>query len=123
MQHNMESTPAFVVEYHGIKVQCDSVEHVVETVKRLAPLEREVAVPEGTTAPPIEFANASPVATAVYDLFRETPSWRRPVEIVKALKRKRVQGAKYTSVYAVLRYGDFVKREGRWNTKDAQAAL
>jgi hypothetical protein len=119
-QHN-ESTPAFVVEFHGIKVQCDSVEHVVETVKRLAPLEREVPVPASSEALGVE--GASPVATAVYDLFRGDASWRRPVEIVRALKRKRIQGAKYTSVYAVLRYGDFVKREGRWNVKDAHAAF
>lgn len=117
MQNSTELTPAFVVEYRGIKVQCDSVEHVVETVQRLAPLEREVAVPQANE--PLPIADANPVATAVYDLYRAEPRWRRPVEIVKALRKRRVPGAKYTTVYAVLRYGDFVKREGRWNVGDA----
>lgn len=128
MDSNSES-PAFVVEFRGLKVQCSDVEHVVEVVKRILPLEREVAVPmraeppQTIAAQQLTIDGASPVATAVYDLFRAEPRWRRPVEIVKALKKRRVAGAKYTNVYAVLRYGDFVKREGRWNTKDAQAAL
>lgn len=122
---------AYIVLFRGLEVRCETIDHVVEAVRALEPLEhapvksgerveREVPVPRPE---PIQFVNASPVATAVYDLFRAEPTWRRPVEIVKALKRRRVPGAKYTSVYAVLRYGDFVKREGRWNVKDAQAAL
>ena len=118
MQYNETQVPEFTVEFHGITIKCRDVEHVVETVKALVPLEREVPVPTHAEAP-IEFANANPIATAVYDLFRETPSWRRPVDIVKALKRKRVQGAKYTSVYAVLRYGDFEKAGGKWNLRGA----
>jgi len=123
MQPNTEVTPAFVVEFRGLKVMCDSVERVVEAVTRLAPLEREVPVPRSAEAPqPLEVSGASPVATAIYDLYRETPQWRRPVEIVKALRKRRVPGAKYTTVYAVLRYGDFVKREGKWNLGGEQLA-
>ena len=128
MQHSSEGTqPAFVVEFHGLKVHCDTMEHVVTAVKALAPLEREVPVPmrtdrEVAVPEPISIVGASPIATAVYDLYREEPRWRRPVEIVKALKKRGVR-TKYPNVYAVLRYGDFVKREGRWNTKDAQAAF
>lgn len=121
MLDTVQHDPAFVVEYRGLKVGCHSIESVVEAVRALAPLEREVPVPQ--SAEPITFINASPVATAIYDLYRAEPTWRRPVEIVKALKRQRVPGTKYTTVYAVLRYGDFVKREGRWNVKDAAATL
>ena len=92
----------------------------METVKALVPLEREVPVPTSAEArdESISFANPNPIATAVYDLFRETPSWRRPVEIVKALK-KRGTRTKYANVYAVLRYGDFDKQGGKWNLKGA----
>lgn len=120
MQHNEMREPEFTVEFRGIAIKCRDVEHVVETVKALVPLEREVAIPASAEAhAPLDVPGASPVATAVYDLFREQPTWRRPVEIVKALKRKRVQGAKYTSVYAVLRYGDFEKAGGKWNLRGA----
>ena len=117
MQYNETQVPEFTVEFHGITIKCRDVEHVVETVKALVPLEREVPVPTHAEAP-IEFANTNPIATAVYDLFRETPSWRRPVEIVKALK-KRGTRTKYANVYAVLRYGDFDKQGGKWNLKGA----
>jgi hypothetical protein len=51
MQQNNEGishadgATAFTVVFRGLRVQCDSVEHVVEAVKALAPLEREVPVP------------------------------------------------------------------------------
>ncbi len=126
MQQNGSNTPAFTVEFRGLKVQCDDVNHVVEAVKALAPLEygdrieREVPVPQNDAT--LDIPGASPLATATYDLFRAEPRWRRPVEIVRELRKRRITGAKYTTVYAVLRYGDFVKREGRWNVADAQHA-
>lgn len=117
------AVPAYRVEVHGLKVECDTVEQVVEVVRRLERMDREVPLPApqraDTTTIPFAVNGANPVATAIYAMFRETPVWRRPVEIVKALKRKRISGAKYNSVYAVLRYGDFAKRNGRWNLKDA----
>ena len=121
MQYNVEAAE-FVVEFRGLKVQCRDVEHVVEVVGALAPTEREVPVPQHAELPreTIEVAHANPIATAVYDVFREEPRWRRPIEVVKTLRKRGVR-AKYTNVYAVLRYGDFVKREGKWNVKDAAA--
>lgn len=122
-----DATPAFTIMFRDLRVQCDTVAHVVEAVKALSPLElgdpveREVPVPMHADAAKLDVAHASPVATAIYDMFREAPQWRRPIDIVKALKRRRIAGAKYASVYAVLRYGDFVKREGKWNLKDAEA--
>jgi hypothetical protein len=56
-------------------------------------------------------------------LYREAPEWRRPVEIVRALRKRRVAGAKYTTVYAALRYGNFVKRNGRWNVATTDVAF
>lgn len=118
MQHTpLNETPAFTIQFRGMRVQCANVEQVVEAVRALSPLEREVSVPIASEARPIADVSASPIAVAVYDLFREEPRWRRPVEIVKALRKRHI-GAKYTNVYAVLRYGDFVKREGRWNLRD-----
>lgn len=126
MQHSNEvsshdGAAAFTVMFHGLRVQCDSVEHVVEAVRALAPLEREVAVPTAVEAgTPLTGTGAtSPIAIAVSELYREEPQWRRPVEIVRALRKRRVPGAKYTTVYAALRYGSFVKRNGRWNTQAA----
>ena len=110
----------YTVMYRGIEVKCDSVERVVEAVNALAPLEREVPVPQHASADAASEA-PSPVAAAVQELFVREPAWRRPIEIVKALRRQRVPGTKYTTVYAALRYGAFVKREGRWNRKDAAA--
>lgn len=122
MQHTT-TEPEYTIEYHGVTIKCQDVESVVETVKALVPLEREVPVPThddaATDALPV--ANANPVATAMYTMYRETPTWRRPVEIVKALRKYGVR-TRYANVYAVLRYGDFVKREGRWNVKDAAGA-
>lgn len=113
--------PGYIVKFRGLEINCADVDHVVEAVKALMPLEREVDVPtHAEPAEPAEPHEAAPdVATAVQALFREAPVWRRPVEIVKELKRKRVPGAKYTKVYAVLRYGGFVKREGKWNVAAA----
>lgn len=122
----------YTVVFRGLEVKCGDIAEVVSAVKALEPLEQmplragdrvEREVPVVTRAPaPIAVISTSPVAVAVYDLFRAKPHWRRPIEIVKELKRRRVVNAKYTTVYAVLRYGDFVKREGRWNIKDEVAA-
>lgn len=121
---NESAHAMYTVTLRGMKVECETVEQVVEVVQALAPLQggdREVAVPTHTETPSpismLDVGHASPVTTAVYALFRENPRWRRPIEIVKALRKQRVPGAKYTTVYAALRYGDFVKRDGEWNLK------
>lgn len=120
MPHSMQHDPGYVVNFRGLEIKCADVDHVIEAVKALMPLEREVEVP--THAEPAQDsapAEPSSIALAVQELFRESPDWRRPVEIVKALRRKRIPGTKYTTVYAALRYGRFVKREGKWNVAEA----
>lgn len=79
-------------------------------------LDREVPVPQ-TTEPRREFApSGDALTTAIYAIFRAESKARRPVEILRALKRrKELRGdATYQRIYGVLRHGDFEKRGGRW---------
>jgi hypothetical protein len=111
----------YVIEFRGMKIGVPTVEKVVETVRAL---EREVPVPTRTdvevpvpSAPRREFAaSGDALTTAIYGMFREEPRARRPVEIVRALrKRRELRGdATYQRVYGVLRHGDFEKRAGKW---------
>lgn len=115
------AAPAYRVEVRGLTIACDTVEQVIEVVQRMDRfVDREVPLPAPISEPVVfEVPNANALATAVYGLFREDYRWRRPVEILKALKRKKMKDATYNRVYAVLRYGDFKQRDGKWNLKDA----
>ena len=110
----------YVIEYRGMRIGVPTVEKVVETVRAL---DREVPVPTRTDvevplpAPRREFApSADALTTAIYGMLRGESRGRRPVEIVRALKkRKELRGdATYQRIYGVLRHGDFEKHGGRW---------
>ena len=106
----------YIIEYRGLRIGVPTVEKVVEVVRTL---EREVPVPQTAEAatPRREFAaSGDALTTAVYAMFRSEPRARRPVEIVKALRKRRElkADATYQRIYGVLRHGDFEKRAGRW---------
>ena len=110
----------YVIEYRGMKIGAANVERVVEVVRAL---DREVPVPTRTDvevplpAPRRDFvASGDALTTAIYGMFRSEPRARRPVEIVRALKKRRElkSDATYQRIYGVLRHGDFEKRGGRW---------
>lgn len=110
----------YTVIHGNTAVRCTSIAQVVEVVRHL---EREVPV-----ATPVAETPASPritvedidVRTATQQLFAGDRKWRRPIEIVKALRKLGVPrgDATYNKVYATLRYGPFVYNDGRWNLKD-----
>ena len=103
----------YVIEWRGMKIGVASVEKVVETVRAL---EREVPVPQ-VAEPRREFvASGDALTTAIYAMFRGEPRARRPVEIGKALRKRRElkTDATYQRIYGVLRHGDFEKHGGRW---------
>lgn len=108
----------YVIEYRGLKIGVPTVEKVVETVRAL---EREVPVPQATE-PRREFvASGDALTTAIYDEFRREPRARRPIELVRALRKRRElkADATYQRVYGVLRHGDFEKQGGAWMLRGA----
>lgn len=115
----------YVIEYRGMRIGVPTIEKVVEAVRAL---EREVPVPLEVgpqdvlqlIAPRQEFeASGDALTTAIYAMFRGDTRARRPVEIVKALRKRRElrADATYQRIYGVLRHGDFEKRGGRWMLK------
>ena len=126
MNNNGEG--GYVVELRGLKVQCATVEQVVEAVRALEPLanghDREVAVPMRTDREvALTNGNAgedSPLTRELYAMLREAPRALRPVEIVRALRKRGLGRAetKYARVYGALRHGDFMKQGGRWSVND-----
>lgn len=114
----------YVIEYRGMKIGLPTIEKVVEAVRAL---EREVPVPRSadlagmeSRAERVEFVTSGDaLTTAIYSMFREEPKARRPVEIVRALRKRRElkTDATYQRIYGVLRHGDFEKRGGRWMLK------
>ena len=121
MQHNEEYT----VIHGSTSVKCTSVEQVVEVVKRL---EHDIEVP--VSQPPLEREVPTPRKLAVYDLplkdavtevFSDERIPMRPIEIVKALRKRGVakSEATYQRVYAALRYGNFAYDDGLWKLKTA----
>lgn len=119
MSHELNHTeaPAYTVVVQGVKVECVTVAQVVEAVKALSVIEREVSPTNQAEPRALAVSNVTPVSKAVYQLFKHEPAWRRPVEIMRALRRLGVPKteATYNRVYAVLRYGDFERRDGKWN--------
>ena len=106
----------YIIEYRGMKIGVPSIEKVVETVRAL---DREVPMPVAAeaAAPRREFApSADALTTAIYGMLRGESRGRRPVEILRALrKRRELKGdATYQRIYGVLRHGDFEKHGGRW---------
>lgn len=115
----------YVIEYRGMRIGVPTVEKVVETVHALdRGIDREVPVPTRTDVEvPVpattrhEFAaSGDALTTAIYNEFRRESRARRPIELVRALKKRReLRGdATYQRVYGVLRHGDFEKRGGKW---------
>lgn len=112
---------AYTIEFRGMRIGVPTIEKVVEAVRAL---EREVPVPVTAeiAAPRRDFvASGDALTTAIYDIFRSEPRARRPVEIVRALKKRRElkSDATYQRVYGVLRHGDFEKQGSRWMLKGA----
>lgn len=115
----------YTVVHGHTSVKCTSVEQVVEVVKRLEH-DREVPVPQ----PVSEREVPTPRKLAVYDLplkdavtevFSEERVPMRPIELVKALRKRGVPKteATYQRVYAALRYGNFAYDDGLWKLKSA----
>lgn len=126
-QQETSQTPAYTVELRGMKIQCADIDAVVEVVRKLEPVERADLAPAPQATPERERitleVSGNPLAEAVYGQFRNNASWRRPAELVRAIRALRdpklpKKDVTYNRVYAVLRYGDFTKDGGRWNLRD-----
>ena len=121
MQHHEEYT---VIHGHT-SVKCTSVEQVVEVVKRLEH-DVEVPVPQPTfeREVPVQRKLAVydlPLKDAVTEVLSEERVPMRPIEIVKALHKRKMpkSEATYQRVYAALRYGNFANDDGMWKMKSA----
>ena len=110
----------YVIEYRGLKIGAATVERIVEVVRAL---DREVPVPTRTDVEvPLPAArrefepSGDALTTAIYGMLRGAERGRRPVEILRALKKRRElkSSATYQRIYGVLRHGDFEKSGGRW---------
>ena len=111
----------YTVRFGDAKIECADVEQVVEVVKAMKPFV-EPTVQTYSVTPSVRIARThNDIQSAAAALFRESPMWRQPIEILKALRKRGVPRAEatYHRVYAALRYGPFVKRDGRWNLSDA----
>lgn len=109
----------YTIVARGVEVRCKSIAQVVVAVEALSG-DREVPVARATE--PAHDAAAQTANEAIAELFRLDPTPKRPVEIIKALrKQRRVPRSEltYNHVYAMLRYGPYVKDEGKWVMKSA----
>lgn len=110
----------YTVVARGVEVRCKNIAQVVVAVEALSG-DREVPVARASETHSATEAVVQSANDAIAELFRVDPAPKRPVEIIKALRKRGVPRAetKYNHVYAVLRYGPYVKDEGRWMMKSA----
>lgn len=90
----------------GIEVQTRTPDQAVELLRRL-------------TTPTHQTSNGAPksLTEAVRDLFVESPAWRSPNDVLRALKARRETRPSeltYQKVYYVLRHGNYEKLDGKW---------
>ena len=122
----MMANEEYTVIHGQTHVKCTSVEQVVEVVKRLehdvevpvapsARVEREVPVPRKLAVYDL------PLKDAVVEVLSDQRVPMRPVELVKALRKRGLPKteATYQRVYAALRYGPFAYDDGLWKVRTA----